>query len=106
MKVLKLFTVVIILSSCSPRLHYLGETYAPTIDVEVYYSPDDIEKEFKVMGQLNGNNSNNSFVDLENIQEAMIDQAKQRGADAILFLYSDIYDEYKNVRADLLIYKD
>jgi hypothetical protein len=74
----------ILLSSCfAPALDYLGSSYTPTRDVDVYVDASAIKRSYSVMGK--------SYVDtrgliaLEKIQKAAVETAKQKGADAILF---------------------
>ncbi len=102
MRYLLTFFVLILVSSCHPRLYYLGDTYSPTTQVDVYYSPNDIALEYKVIGQLTGENQ--GVVDLDEIKIAMIEETKQRGADGILFVVVDSYDNDYVVKADLIRY--
>jgi hypothetical protein len=83
---LKLYPLLlsILLSSCfAPALDYLGSSYTPTRDVDVYVDASAIKRSYSVMGK--------SYVDirglitLEKVQQAAVEKAKQKGADAILF---------------------
>lgn len=103
MKYFTLIFAVFLITSCSPTLHYLGETYQPTVNIDTYYSPEDIEKEFKVIGQLE--NGGEIPHNLDKIRTAMIDEARKRGADAILFLNSSSHANHHKVEADLLRYE-
>ncbi|HEV7331207.1 MAG TPA: hypothetical protein VGN63_09220 [Flavisolibacter sp.] len=72
-----------LLSSCTPTISYLGNTYQPTKDVDVYVDESAISKEYTIMGKgyvesLIGTIS-------EKIQKKAINKAKQKGADAVLF---------------------
>lgn len=72
------------LSSCfAPALNYLGSSYTPTKDVDVYVDISAIKKPYTVMGKsyfdMRG------LITLEQVQQAAIKKAKQKGADAILF---------------------
>ena len=103
MKYFTLIVTVLFITSCSPTLHYLGETYQPTIIVDTYYSPEDIKKDFKVIGQLE--NGGEIPFNIDRIRTAMIEEAQKRGADAILFLRSDSFDGRHKIEADLLRYE-
>jgi len=105
MKYLSAIFVLTLYISCSPRLHYLGDVYPTTTEVDTYYSPDDIEVDFKVIGQLTGSNEEVYFGDLDGIKNAMIEEAMTRGANGILFLFADSYGERHSVKADLLLYR-
>lgn len=61
---------------------YIGETYAPTTDVDVYYSLADINRPHRVMGKitataLDGWNSNDMVEELRK-------QAMAKGADGLV----------------------
>ncbi len=87
----KVFTLSIIFTlllgmSCTPRIAYLGDYYAPTYDVELFYDEGDIEKEYKVIGIARNEGDELERDNLEAIRDEMIKKAKQVGADAILFV--------------------
>ncbi len=90
--------------SCSPQLHYLGDAYPPTTYVDTYYSEDDISEQYKVIGQLTGTNETNSINNLDDVKNAMIVEAKKRGANGILFLFADSLGNNHNVKAVLIKY--
>jgi hypothetical protein len=74
----------VMLSSCfAPALNYLGSSYTPTQDVDVYVDASAIKKPYTIMGksyyEMRG------LITLEAIQQAAIEKAKQKGADAVLF---------------------
>ncbi len=109
MKNLLLLSGILLLVSCSPRVSYLGDEYAPTMHVDIFFDPVDIEQDYKVMGLISANNSNNSLISLEDIKTKMIEEAKMKGADAILFnaVFSNasITDDQHIVEGKLLKYK-
>ena len=90
MKAIKLATyplfVLLLFVSCSPQINYLGESYPPTQDVEIFFDEADIERDYKVMGVMKNEGSEIELSDAESVQEAMIKKAKSVGADAILFI--------------------
>ena len=85
MKQLFYLTLVCCLFSCAPRFNYLGETEAPTTKVDLYYDAGDIEKDYKVLGLLSVSNKETLY-SLERLKESIIENAKKKGADALLFL--------------------
>jgi len=105
MKNLTLLLFVLILSACAPRMHYLGDIFAPTEEIDVYYDEMDIKQDYKVMGQLSSDNHNNTFINLDRMRENMIKEAKQKGADGILFLFHESFKDNKVVQSKLLKYK-
>lgn len=95
MKTTMKISLVILLftSACAPKINFIGNQYLPTQSVELYFDAGDIQKEYKVMGFLQ--NEGREFAnDPEKIKEALVAEAKRRGADAILF--GDGYDERVN----------
>jgi len=83
---LKLYSLLlsVLLSSCfTPAHNYLGNSYTPTKDVDVYVDASAIKKAYSVMGK--GYVDIRGFISLEKVQRATIKTAKQKGADAILF---------------------
>jgi len=103
MKNLALLSIILLLSACSPTLNYLGDNYPPTNKVDVYYDEGDIKREFKVIGQLTGDNVNTT-VDLNDVKDGMIEEAKMRGANGIWFLYSDSFDNDHIIKSKLILY--
>jgi len=104
MKNLLILSVAFLITACSPTMNYLGDTFAPTDHVDIYYDEGDIEKEFRVMGQLTGDNVN-TIGSMEDVKNKMIEEAKMRGADGIWFLYSDSFDNDHIIKSKLLRYR-
>lgn len=74
--------------SCT-NIDYLGKTYPPTANVDVYYSMDDIEGEYEIMGHLTA--TAGTFVGTEKMQEKIVEKARASGADAVVILGLDHY---------------
>lgn len=72
----------LLLLSCNP-IRYIGTSYPPTNNVDVYYSAHDVKKEYEVIGKARNVGNN-----LQKNQNKIIDEAKKRGADGII--YSDM----------------
>lgn len=81
------FTLLIILvfTSCSVSVDYLGDSFAKTSHVDVYVESAAIKKNYTVIGK--GYEKLNYFSrnGIEKLQFKAIQKAKQRGADAVLF---------------------
>ena len=85
--------LLLFISACSPKINFIGNQYAPTQSVDLYFDSKDIDKEYKVMGMMQ--NEGREFAnDPEKIKAALVAEAKRRGADAILF--GDGYSELVN----------
>ncbi len=101
--------ITIFVLSCSPKINYIGDQYPPTSEVDIYYDMADVQKDFRTMGMLSANNSQNTFLSLEDIKSKIIEDAKQRGADAIVFISlvsnnNDVDDQHF-IEAKLLKYE-
>ncbi|WP_157608443.1 hypothetical protein [Roseivirga seohaensis] len=85
--------LIIFISACSPKINYIGNQFNPTSEVELFFDSKDIKREYTVMGFMQ--NEGREFAnDPEDIKVALIEEAKKRGADAILF--GDGYQELIN----------
>lgn len=70
------------LMSCD-SVRYIGTSYPATDHVDIYYSAHDVKKEYEVIGKASNAGSN-----LQKNQNKIINEAKKRGADGII--YSDM----------------
>lgn len=86
MKKFLYLSLLLICFSCSPQINYLGDSYAPSTDIDVYYDEGDIRKDYKVMGLMTSDNVDNPFASVNKIKDMMIAKAKENGADAIWFI--------------------
>ena len=76
-----LISVIILSISCA-RVNYVGRKYVPTNNIDMYYSKEEIKREYIVMGHALG--SGTFTVSNDGIMKKMIEKAKISGADAIL----------------------
>ena len=75
-----LLLAILLIIGCA-SVNYVGKSYSPTTSVDVYYSKEEIEKEYTVLGHAVGSGS---IVSNESIKNKLISEAKNKGADAIL----------------------
>lgn len=61
---------------------YFGKMYAPTQTVDEFYAIADITKEYTVMGKTE---LDKGFRSLEKTQKKIIELAKKKGADGVIF---------------------
>ena len=59
---------------------YLGDSYAPTSHVDVYFSEDDVTEGYLVIGHATADGD-----EAEDLQETLIEKARENGADGIIF---------------------
>lgn len=90
MRIFYLFNIVLLcaalMTSCS-KSSYIGKTYTPTTSVEIYMADSEIERAYELMGELEIEGE--SIVSVQKLQEKMIEEAKSKGADAVLILGLD-----------------
>ena len=102
-KYVRLVVLVGLLAIGCARVNYIGKSFEPTTDVDLYFSKEDIEKEYTVMGHAIGSGT----YDSSSIQKALIEEAKEKGADAVLITGIDDQDNgYESeITASFLKYK-
>jgi hypothetical protein len=82
----KLYTILFAttLFSCGTRVNYLGTSYAPTKNVDVYVSQAAVKKPFDVIGKGYVQQQLASSESVEVIQRKAVEKAKLKGADAVI----------------------
>lgn len=106
MKYTPILFLLFFLVSCSPKLHYLRDSFPPTTEIDVFYSRNDIQKKYDVIGKLEGEKAQANSSILDEIKEAMIEEAKQKGANGIIFKSPSTWGKSYRVKADLIRYTD
>lgn len=81
-KALLLFTILV-LSSCGNQIIYFGREYPETTRVDFYFRENDVKEPNEIMGKLTYEVSAKKNSDV--VQKRIIDQAKKKGSDAIIF---------------------
>jgi hypothetical protein len=76
-----LFAFFALLAGCTTT-DYLGKTYPPTQHVDVFYSPHDVTRAYEVMGEIRA--EGDDIVSYASMQQKLVQEAMQKGADAIL----------------------
>ena len=71
---------LIFLFGCVSPIRYIGKTYPPTSNVDTYYSPHDVKKDYEVIGKVSNMGGN-----LQKIQNGIVEEAKKRGADGVIY---------------------
>ena len=78
--------VLVVFLGCA-TINYIGESYPPTQDVDVYYSEQDIEKEYTVVGRIVATaNANELIYSSEKFTQALVKKAREKGADGVVIL--------------------
>ncbi|MFT5048746.1 MAG: hypothetical protein ACI8QZ_000133 [Chlamydiales bacterium] len=76
-----LLASVLLLAACV-SVDYMGKSYPPTDNVDVYYSMDAVERPHEVMGQAQAEAGEG--VKMQKIQDELVADAMTRGADGIV----------------------
>jgi hypothetical protein len=76
------FLAVFVLIAGCTTTDYLGKTYPPTQHVDVFFSPQDVKRAYEVMGGIRA--EGDDIVSYESMQQKLVQEAMQKGADAIL----------------------
>jgi len=81
------FLIIVVLSSCGSHLNYLGSSYSPTKNVDVYVDASAIKHSYTIIGKGYMEYSVGAYSksSIEKMQAKAIQKAKSKGADAILF---------------------
>jgi hypothetical protein len=103
--------ILIVIICCSANVNYVGKEFEPTTSVDVYFSEDEIEKEYTIIGHAIGSGGN--FISNDDIQDKLIETAKSKGSDAILITGVEKSNvpagggstEEKQIKASFLKYK-
>ena len=81
-----LYTLVLVLAtvmvSCGNPYKYLGKSYAPTTDPELFFRDADVPADFEQMGKLEVQMPDSKKMD--KIQKKLVDIAASKGADAVM----------------------
>ncbi|MBC8183055.1 hypothetical protein H8E88_18285 [candidate division KSB1 bacterium] len=104
-----LFLIISTLIMNCASVNYVGKTYPPSKNVDVYYSKDDIKKDHVIIGHAVG--SGGFLVSDHEIKIELIREAKIRGADGILItgiqksIDNPENNDERQIKAKLLKYK-
>jgi hypothetical protein len=83
MKKLMLVAPLVLAFACT-NIKYIGDSYPSTTHVDLFYSENDVERDYKVMGHLSA--SAGEFVSVEKMVEEIKKKAMEKGADGIIIL--------------------
>ena len=80
----RLLMAVVLLAGCT-SVDYVGKTYAPTTNVDVYMSADDVGRPYDVMGEARAQVDTIPFAKPgQQLQDKLVAQAREKGADGII----------------------
>jgi hypothetical protein len=93
------------------HVNYVGQSFEPSKEVDVYYSESEIERDYMVVGHAIS--AGQLFVSVDKLQRKLSEKAKSSGADAILIkgigrdneVDGRGLDAEKQIKASFLKYK-
>ena len=80
--------LTLLIPACA-HVDYLGRSYPPTTNVELFFAEADIKESYEVMGRVNARA--NDIVSAEKLQKKIIEKARENGADAVVILGFERY---------------
>jgi hypothetical protein len=84
-------TILLLTFGCA-NSNYLGKSYSPTTNVDLIMDNHDISRDYEVMGNMIV--TAGAFTSTEKMQLKLMEQAKLKGADAVLIeTYDEVYRE-------------
>ncbi len=86
---LSFIALAVLLTVSCTKIDYVGKSYSPTTEVDIYFSLDDVKGSYEVMGHLTA--TAGTFVSSEKMQEEILKKAQEKGADAVVILGLDHY---------------
>lgn len=78
------FAIAILFLSCGTQVRYLGSSFSPTNNVDVFVSRDVVNKPHKIIGKGYIERNPYSRGSVEIIQKKAVEQAKSHGANAVV----------------------
>ena len=77
-------SIAVLVAGCT-SVDYVGKTYAPTSNVDVYMSADDVSRPYEVMGEARAQVDAIPFAKPgQQLQEKLVAEARAKGADGII----------------------
>jgi hypothetical protein len=89
MKTTILALIMIVFVAGCTKIDYVGEEYPPTAQVDLFFTMDDVERDYKIMGHVVA--SADDLVSAGKMQEKIMEKARQKGADAVVILGLERY---------------
>ena len=82
-RILLLLSAALCTASCAVQTTYIGKTYPATDAPELFFSWDDVTRDYETMGRITA--TPQYFGTLEKAQTVIEKRAREKGADAVVF---------------------
>ena len=79
-----LAAAALLLAAGCTKIDYVGKEFSPTVDVDIFFALDDVEREYDVMGHVTA--TADDMVSAEEMQKEILKKAREKGADAVVIL--------------------
>lgn len=80
--------LILVIAGCT-KIDYVGEEYPPTTHVDLFFSMDDVEQDYKIMGHVVA--TADDIVSAEKMQKKILEEARKKGADGVVILGMERY---------------
>lgn len=80
-QIVTLVVATMVLSACATT-DYVGETYAPTTHVDVFFAESDVGRTYKTIGTARTEGT--EYMTFETIEQQLVTDAMAKGADAVI----------------------
>lgn len=84
---------LLFIAACA-HVDYIGESYPPTPQVDVFFAEKDVPRDYRVMGKVLA--QANELVSAEKLQAKIMKKAQEKGADAVVLTGLDRYKSGEN----------
>ncbi len=84
---------LLLVAACA-HVDYVGQSFAPTSHVDVFFKEGDVPHEYSVMGKVIA--TANDLVSAEKLQDKIVRKAQAKGADAVVLLGMERYKSGQN----------
>ncbi len=78
-----LMPLALLFVSCV-SVDYMGKSYAPTKEVDLYFSMEEVARPHEIMGEAHAEAPEG--IELKQIQERLLEEARSRGANALVIV--------------------
>jgi hypothetical protein len=80
--------LLLLVPACA-HVDYIGRSYPPTSNVELFFAEADVVESYEVMGRVHARA--NDLVSAEKLQTKIMEKARANGADAVVILGFERY---------------
>lgn len=87
-KLISILVLLVLITGCT-QIDYIGKEYPPTENIGLFFSEENIEHEYEIMGRVVA--TAGDFVSSGKMQKSIMKKAREVGADAVVILGLERY---------------